>query len=129
MQGSPRARLAGAADGPAWAAVAAQRERWARAGRWLGLGVLGLVPLGFLGVFFAWPVVTLVTQGFVSDGAGGGGVSLDFGEFGSLLAQTRTWRLIGRTVGQAVAATALVAAVAVPLAHVLYRRSFPGRAV
>jgi thiamine transport system permease protein len=89
------------------------------------LGGLAVVPLAFLGLFFAWPVATLVGRGFLGDGAAGGG--LDFSEFGALLAQARTWRLIARTLGQAVVATALVGAAAVPLAHVLYKRSFPGR--
>ena len=40
-------------------------------GRWVGRGVVwGLaagVPLVFLGIFFAYPVVTLVARGFVTD--------------------------------------------------------------
>jgi thiamine transport system permease protein len=64
----------------------------------------------------------LVTRGFV--GADG----LDLSGFAEVMGKARTWRLIGRTVGQATAATAVCALAATPIAHLLWRRSFRGRA-
>jgi thiamine transport system permease protein len=88
----------------------------------LGLtGLAAALPLTFLGIFFAWPAATLVARGLVSDAA------LDLSGFGDVFARPRTWRIIGQTLAQAAAATALALAAAVPAAHVLYRRRFPGR--
>ena len=80
-----------------------------------------LVPLAFLAVFFAWPVIGLVGRGFVVDGA----VSLD--GVRSVLSAPRTWRIIGQTLGQAVAGTAVAVLLGVPGAYLLYRCRFPGR--
>ncbi|WP_123309222.1 iron ABC transporter permease [Cellulomonas sp. PhB143] len=79
------------------------------------------VPLAFLAIFFAWPVAALVGRGFWTDGA------LDLGGFAEVFSATRTWRIIGITLGQAVAGTALSVLLGVPGAYVLYRCSFPGR--
>lgn len=79
------------------------------------------VPLVFLGIFFAWPVLTLVGRGAWPDG------HLDLGGFGEVLTRARTWRIIRQTLVQALAGTALCVLVGVPGAHVLYRRRFPGR--
>jgi thiamine transport system permease protein len=89
--------------------------------RRLGLAALAAIPAAFWAVFFVWPVATLVARGFTADGA------WDWSGFGELLAKPRTWRLVGRTVGQAAAATAICAVAAVPIASLLYRRSFRGR--
>ncbi|WP_257210371.1 ABC transporter permease [Actinomyces ruminis] len=80
-----------------------------------------MVPLAFLAVFFAWPVLTLIGRGLAPDGA------LDLGGFGEVLARPRTWRVVGQTLIQATAATAICVALGVPGALVLYRRRFPGR--
>jgi len=79
------------------------------------------VPLLFLGVFFAWPVSTLVARGFTTNGA------LDLGGFGEVFARPRTWRIIGLTLAQATAATAICVTLGVPGAYVLHRCTFPGR--
>jgi thiamine transport system permease protein len=81
------------------------------------------VSAAFLAVFFVWPAATLVVRGFTASGA------WDWSGFAELLGKPRTWRLIGRTVGQAAAATAVCAVAAVPIASLLYRRSFRGRGV
>ena len=87
----------------------------------VGLGLAALVPLAFLGVFFAWPVASIVGRGFFVDG------SLDLGAVTEVLGSGRTWRVIGFTVAQAVAGTALAVLLGVPGAYVLYRLRFPGR--
>ncbi|MDR0366536.1 MAG: iron ABC transporter permease [Bifidobacteriaceae bacterium] len=92
----------------------------ALAGRF-GLTALAVVPIGFLAIFFAWPVITIIGRGLVGEGG------LDLTGFAELFSKARTWRLLGRTVGQACLATAISAAAAIPLAGLLYRRSFPGR--
>lgn len=104
--------------------VGAERRRSpgaGTAGPWLGWGLAVGVPLLFLGVFFAWPVVSLVARGFVTDGA------LDLGGFGEVLGRPRTWRLVGLTLGQAALGTVFSLLLGLPLAYTLYRRSFPGR--
>ncbi|MCL2788833.1 MAG: iron ABC transporter permease [Micrococcales bacterium] len=79
------------------------------------------VPLAFLGVFFAYPVAALVGRGFVGDGG------VDFSGFAEVFSRPRTWRVLRQTLGQATWATAVVAVLGVPAAHILYRRRFPGR--
>ncbi|WP_282944577.1 ABC transporter permease [Cellulomonas endometrii] len=83
----------------------------------------GAVPLVFLGVFFAWPVVTLVARGFVVDG------SLDLSGFAEVFARPRTWRIVGLTLAQGAIGTVLSVLLGVPGAYVLYRCRFPGRGV
>ncbi|GGI05061.1 ABC transporter permease [Isoptericola cucumis] len=103
---------------------------WERPGRaWpgrLGWAAAVAVPLAFLGVFFAWPVVALVVQGFFADDGAGGRV-LDLSGFAEVLSQPRTWRLVGQTLGQAAAGTVLSVLLGLPGAYVLYRCRFPGR--
>lgn len=81
-----------------------------------------VVPLLFLGVFFAWPVVVMVARGFVVDGA------LDVSGFADVFSRPRTWRIVGLTLAQASVATVVSVLLGVPGAFVLYRRSFRGRA-
>jgi thiamine transport system permease protein len=88
----------------------------------LGLTLAALLPLTFLGVFFAWPVASIVGRGFFVEG------SLDLSAFGEVLSQERTWRVIGFTFAQAGAGTAFAVVLGVPGAYVLYRLRFPGRA-
>jgi thiamine transport system permease protein len=100
--------------------------RWNLRGGWLGWTLAAGLPLAFLGVFFAWPVVALVVQGFFADDGAGGRV-LDLSGFAEVLSLPRTWRLVGQTLGQATVGTALSVLLGVPGAYVLYRRRFPGR--
>ena len=87
----------------------------------LGWALAVAVPLVFLGLFFAWPVATLIGRGLAPDGA------LDPSGFAEVLARPRTWRIIRATLVQAGLATMICVAAGVPGAHVLYRRRFPGR--
>lgn len=90
-----------------------------------------LLPLGFLAVFFVWPVVALVATGFVSDGAGsrGGALGLDLSGIPEVFGAARTWEVIGRTLAQAALATVLSTVLGVPAAYVLYRLDFRGRSL
>jgi thiamine transport system permease protein len=80
----------------------------------LVLPLLALIPVGFLGLFFAWPVVSIVGIGL-----GGSGV-LD------VLTSADTWRLVAFTLGQAAAATLVAVLMGMPLAFVLARCKLPG---
>ena len=95
------------------------RPLWLRRLPWAAAAV---IPLVFLGVFFAWPVLSLVGRGFVADGA------LDLGGFGDVFARPRTWRIIGMTLLQAGLGTALSVLLGIPGAYVLYRRATRGAA-
>ncbi|MCB7136117.1 iron ABC transporter permease [Cellulosimicrobium marinum] len=97
--------------------------RWGGIGRGVAWGVAAAVPLAFLGVFFAWPVVALVARGFVADGA------LDLSGFAEVFSTPRTWRIVGLTLWQATLGTALSVLLGLPGAYVLYRCRFPGRRV
>ena len=82
--------------------------------------VLGVVvPVAFLAVFFAWPVAAMIGRG-LADGLGG---------FGEVFSRPRTLRLVGLTLGQAALASIVCVVVGLPLAHVLYRLTFRGRAL
>ncbi len=83
--------------------------------------VVAVIPLTFLGIFFAWPVVALVGRGFWADGG------IDVSGFVDVFAEPRTRRLIGLTLAQAGAGTVLAVVLGLPVAYVLYRCSFPGR--
>ncbi|ACZ29218.1 binding-protein-dependent transport systems inner membrane component [Xylanimonas cellulosilytica DSM 15894] len=89
-----------------------------------GWGVAVAVPLLFLGVFFAWPVVALVGRGFTGDAGG-----VDLGEVRDVLGNPRTWRLVGTTLAQAGAGAVGSVALGLPVAYLLYRTRFPGRGV
>lgn len=87
----------------------------------LGLTALALVPLAFLAIFFALPLVGMLGRGFLPDG------TLDLGGVGEVLGRARTGRVLVFTVTTAAAGTALTLLLGMPLAHVLYRLAFPGR--
>ncbi|KAE8763371.1 ABC transporter permease [Georgenia thermotolerans] len=87
----------------------------------MGWAVAAGVPLAFLAVFFAWPVLSLVGRGFVPDGA------LDLSGVTDVLSRPRTWRILGQTLTQAVLGTAGAVLLGLPGAYVLYRCRFRGR--
>ncbi|PFG34421.1 ABC transporter permease [Sanguibacter antarcticus] len=92
-----------------------------RAVRWSAWALAVAVPVTFLAVFFAWPVLALVGRGFVTDGA------VDLSGFAEVFSTPRTWRLVGLTLGQAVVGTLLSVGLGVPGAYVLYRCTFRGQ--
>ncbi|MBB5956226.1 thiamine transport system permease protein [Saccharothrix tamanrassetensis] len=81
----------------------------ALAGPRLTWSLAALLPLVFLGVFFAWPVAAIVALGL-----GEGGVWPALGDPG-------TWSLVGFTLGQAAAATVLALVAGLPVAFLLAR--------
>ena len=83
----------------------------------LGLAALAVLPLGFLVVFFAWPVGAILRLGFVD-----GGVV-------AALAEGETWRLAWFTVAQAAGSTLVAVLAGMPVAFVLARVRLPGVAV
>ncbi|GAB2612560.1 ABC transporter permease [Pseudactinotalea suaedae] len=90
---------------------------------WVGWAVAVVVPLAFLGVFFAWPTAALVARGFVTEGA------LDLSGFAEVLGRPRTWRFVGLTLLQASLGTGFSLLLGLPAAYVLYRCTFRGRTV
>ena len=78
------------------------------------------LPLVFLGLFFAFPLASIVERGFAT----GGGESA-----WSVLTDPVTRDVVWFTVWQAVASTLLTIVVALPGAYVLGRYEFPGRGV
>lgn len=91
-----------------------------RVGRAAAWTTAAAVPLVFLGVFFAWPVLALVGRGFVPDG------TLDLSGFADVFSRPRTWRIVGLTLAQASIGTVLSVLLGVPGAYVLHRCRFPG---
>jgi thiamine transport system permease protein len=80
-----------------------------------------VVPVGFLAVFFAYPVAAIVGLGL----GGGGGL----GAAADVLAEDATRSVLWFTVWQAAASTLLTIAAALPGAYVLARFDFPGKAL
>ncbi|MEI2778041.1 MAG: iron ABC transporter permease [Tetrasphaera sp.] len=81
------------------------------------------IPLAFLAIFFAWPVLTLVARGFTVDGR------LDLAAFTDVMTAARTWRIVGTTLSLAALGTIASVLLGVPGAYVLYVCRFPGRAL
>ena len=93
---------------------ARRRPRTGPRRRAVAPALLALVPLGFLAVFFVWPVAAILRLGI-----GEGGVL-------PVLASPQTWRLVGFTVAQAAASTVVALAAGLPVAYLLARTSLPG---
>lgn len=88
-----------------------------RPGPRLAWSLAALLPLAFLGVFFAWPVLAIVALGL-----GEGGVL-------PALARADTWDLVAFTLGQAAAATVLALVTGMPVAFLLARCRVRGAGV
>ncbi|MEW6884439.1 ABC transporter permease [Trueperella pyogenes] len=89
-----------------------------RQGKFDALGWAALVvPVVFLALFFLWPVGRML------------GLGLDAAAFAEVLGRLRTWRIVGQTLGMALAATVFSVLLGVPGAYVLYRLRIPGRRV
>jgi len=87
------------------------------------VGALAALPLAVLLAFFVLPVAGMVGRGFLPDGR------LDLGGVLDVLARPRTLRVLWFTVWSAAAATAVTVLLGVPVAFVLHRLRFPGRAL
>ena len=84
---------------------------------------LAVVPLAVLGVFFALPVIGMVSEGFWSDSGFDPGTVLE------VLGRPRVHRVVWFTLWSALAGTGVSLLLGVPTAHLLHRRTFPGRRV
>lgn len=82
--------------------------------RGAGLAALAVLPLGFLVVFFAWPVAAIIGRGF-----GSGGV-------GTAIGDPLTWRLAWFTVASAGVSTIVAVLAGLPVAFLLARVRLPG---
>lgn len=90
--------------------------------RKLGPLLLGALPLLFMLVFFAWPVVAIMRRGLYAEDGG-------FDPLGAigLWWSSEVGSLVAFTLGQAAASTALTLAVGMPIAWLLARVQIPGR--
>jgi thiamine transport system permease protein len=80
-------------------------------GRWFAV-----LPVLVVGVFFAWPLVTVLARGLSASGL-------------EVLASAATWRVVRFTTLQAVLSTVLTVAAGLPAAYAVNRLDFRGRAV
>jgi len=94
--------------------VALARPGLSRLSSRLPLALAALLPLGFLAVFFVWPVAAIIRLG------------LGRGSIWPVLSTSDTWGLVGFTVGQAAASTVLAVLAGLPVAYLLARCRLPG---
>lgn len=92
--------------------------RWLHRLGWIGAAIL---PLGFLAVFFVWPVCVLILTGLGGGGTPGSASAVQ------VWADPRTWRVIAQTLTQASLGTLLSLVLGLPTAFVLYRLRFQGQ--
>lgn len=86
-----------------------------------GRAALVALPLSFLGVFFLWPLVSIIWTGLAPGGA------FDPAAFGEVLADGDLLGVAWFTLWQALLSTALTLVVAMPGAYVFARFDFPGK--
>jgi thiamine transport system permease protein len=79
------------------------------------------VPLAFLGVFFVYPVASIIGRGLTPDG------SLDLSPIASVVTDPQLRGVAWFTIWQAAVSTALTVLVALPGAYVFARHEFPGK--
>ncbi len=96
----------------------AVRRRSARAS--VGVGLLGLAPATFLGVFVVWPLVAILARNLADVG---------WRQAFDVVTSDATRSILTFTVGQALASTALTLVLGGLVAHTLASWRFPGRAV
>jgi len=83
--------------------------------------LLAALPLAFLGVFFVYPVVSILALGLAPGG------NLDIGAALAVLGQPFVVEVAWFTLWQAVLSTLLTVLIALPGAYVFARYDFPGR--
>ena len=89
--------------------------------RRLATPALAALPLAFLGVFFVYPVVSILALGLAPDGV------LDIGAALGVLTQPFVAEVAWFTLWQAALSTVLTVGLALPGAYVFARFEFPGR--
>ncbi|MBN1966324.1 MAG: iron ABC transporter permease [Anaerolineae bacterium] len=90
-------------------------------GAGVGVNLLWLLPLGFLGLFFFYPLLTILGVSLAPDGV------LDLGSFVEVATSAYYRETFGFTLGQAALSTVLTLALALPGAYVFARYAFPGK--
>lgn len=85
--------------------------------------VLAAVPIAFLGLFFIWPLITVLARGLVVEG------HLDVAGVAQVLAQPRTARVVLSTIWLATLGTAGAVVIGVPAAYALFRLRWRGQRV
>lgn len=85
---------------------------------------LWLAPLGFLAIFFIWPVAQILLQGLTG---GEGELPRPLGNLLATFADQDVRSAVWLTVWQAVVSTIATLIIALPAAYVLYRKSFRGQ--
>jgi thiamine transport system permease protein len=80
-------------------------------------------PLAFLGVFFAYPVGSIIGRGLAPDG------SVDLSPIGNVITDSQLRGVVWFTIWQAAVSTVLTVLVALPGAYVFARYAFPGRRI
>ncbi|MCL4247601.1 MAG: iron ABC transporter permease [Anaerolineae bacterium] len=94
--------------------------------KWLmrvGRHGLWFVPLAFLAIFFAYPLVSILGVGFAPEG------KLDLTGLIEIASSSYYLQTLGFTLGQAVISTLLTLLLAVPGAFVFTHYRFPGRSI
>jgi thiamine transport system permease protein len=86
-------------------------------------GLLLIAPLAFLGVFFVYPVASIIGRGLAPGG------SLDLSPLGRLVTDSSLRGVAWFTIWQAAVSTVLTVVVALPGAYVLARYRFRGRSL
>lgn len=92
----------------------------ATARHWLSWWLLALVPLAFLGLFFLWPLGSVLVHGLFDGGFDAAGTW-------AIVTSARTADAVVTTLGLATAGTAGAVALGVPGAYVLYRLRWRGQ--
>ena len=91
------------------------------AARFAPRSLLLALPLAFLALFYAWPLIAILTRSLAP-----GGVP-DVGPALAVLERASTWRIVGFTLGQAVLSTIATVIVGLPGAYLIGRYDFPGK--
>jgi thiamine transport system permease protein len=112
-----------AARGTGSRAPAPVSTSWLRSA---ALGLLFLLPLGFLAIFYVYPLASILRASFTPDATvGTGGIEAA----GATLLQPSFWQLAWFTTWQAALSTLLTVAAAMPMAYVFATYSFRGKTV
>jgi thiamine transport system permease protein len=86
-------------------------------------GLMLAVPLAFLGVFFVYPVASIIGRGLTPDGG------LDLTPIANVITDSQLRGVAWFTLWQAAVSTALTVLIALPGAYVFARYDFPGKGV
>ena len=89
----------------------------------LGAGLLWILPLAFLGVFFFYPLGSILAASFARSPTGW------LAPWGDILSRPSFLRVLAFTFGQALASTALTLLVGLPGAYLVARYTFRGRSL